>query len=306
MNKFLITIVGPTAVGKTSLAIKLARYYDTEIISADSRQFYKELDIGTAKPSNNELSLVKHHLINNISIKDEYNISQFETDARKKIENLFKTKDYVIITGGSGLYIDTVLYGLDDIPNIDDSVKEKLNKEFKKNGLKNLIPKLKKLDIKTYDKIDLNNHRRIIRALEVSISTNMPYSYFLNDSKKSSKYNEIIIGLNTERSKLHSLINKRVDIMLNRGLLDEAKYLYKFKKLNALNTIGYKEIFDYMEKKISLEEAIEKIKTNSRRYAKRQLTWFKSNKNVNWFDKEDKIENIIKLIESLSIVQQST
>ncbi len=306
MNKFLITIVGPTAVGKTSLAIKLARYYDTEIISADSRQFYKELDIGTAKPSNNELSLVKHHLINNISIKDEYNISQFETDARKKIENLFKTKDYVIITGGSGLYIDTVLYGLDDIPNIDDSVKEKLNKEFKKNGLKNLIPKLKKLDIKTYDKIDLNNHRRIIRALEVSISTNMPYSYFLNDTKKSSKYNEIIIGLNTERSKLHSLINKRVDIMLNRGLLDEAKYLYKFKKLNALNTIGYKEIFDYMEKKISLEEAIEKIKTNSRRYAKRQLTWFKSNKNVNWFDKEDKIENIIKLIESLSIVQQST
>ena len=250
--------------------------------------------------------MVKHHLINNISIKDEYNISQFETDARKKIENLFKTKDYVIITGGSGLYIDTVLYGLDDIPNIDDSVKEKLNKEFKKNGLKNLIPKLKKLDIKTYDKIDLNNHRRIIRALEVSISTNMPYSYFLNDSKKSSKYNEIIIGLNTERSKLHSLINKRVDIMLNRGLLDEAKYLYKFKKLNALNTIGYKEIFDYMEKKISLEEAIEKIKTNSRRYAKRQLTWFKSNKNVNWFDKEDKIENIIKLIESLSIVQQST
>ena len=298
MNKFLITIVGPTAVGKTSLAIKLAKYYDTEIISADSRQFYKELDIGTAKPSNDELSLVKHHLINNISIKDEYNISQFETDARKKIENLFKTKDYVIITGGSGLYIDTVLYGLDDIPNIDNSVKEKLNKEFKKNGLKNLIPKLKKLDIK--------NHRRIIRALEVSISTNMPYSYFLNDSKKSSKYNEIIIGLNTERSKLHSLINKRVDIMLNRGLLDEAKYLYKFKKLNALNTIGYKEIFDYLEKKISLEEAIEKIKTNSRRYAKRQLTWFKSNKNINWFDKEDKIENIIKLIESLSIVQQST
>lgn len=306
MNKFLITIVGPTAVGKTSLAIKLAKYYDTEIISADSRQFYKELDIGTAKPSNDELSLVKHHLINNISIKDEYNISQFETDARKKIENLFKTKDYVIITGGSGLYIDTVLYGLDDIPNIDNSVKEKLNKEFKKNGLKNLIPKLKKLDIKTYNKIDLNNHRRIIRALEVSISTNMPYSYFLNDSKKSSKYNEIIIGLNTERSKLHSLINKRVDIMLNRGLLDEAKYLYKFKKLNALNTIGYKEIFDYLEKKISLEEAIEKIKTNSRRYAKRQLTWFKSNKNINWFDKEDKIENIIKLIESLSIVQQST
>ena len=306
MSKFLITIVGPTAIGKTSLAIKLARNYKTEIISADSRQFYKELNIGTAKPSNDELSSIKHHLINNISVNDKYDISQFESDARKIIDKLFKTKDYVILVGGSGLYIDTILYGIDKIPNVKESLRKELNMEFQNNGLKNLLAQLKKIDPITYKNIDLNNHRRIIRALEVSISSKKPYSSFLTDSVKESNYNEIIIGLNCDRDKLHSLINKRVDKMIQCGLIEEVKKLVKFKNLNALNTIGYKEIFDYLDNKISLEQSIEKIKTNSRRYAKRQLTYFNSNKTINWFDSQYEITNIIKLIESKSITQQLT
>ena len=304
MSKFLITIVGPTAIGKTSLAIKLARNYKTEIISADSRQFYKELNIGTAKPSNDELSSIKHHLINNISVNDKYDISQFESDARKIIENLFKTKDYIILVGGSGLYIDTILYGIDKIPNVKESLRKELNMEFQNNGLKNLLAQLKKIDPNSYKNIDLNNHRRIIRALEVSISSKKPYSSFLTDSVKESNYNEIIIGLNCDRDKLHSLINKRVDKMIQCGLIEEVKKLVKFKNLNALNTIGYKEIFDYLDNKISLEQSREKIKINSRRYAKRQLTYFNSNKTINWFDSQYEITNIIKLIESKRITQQ--
>ena len=306
MSKFLITIVGPTAIGKTSLAIKLARNYKTEIISADSRQFYKELNIGTAKPSNDELLSIKHHLINNISVNDKYDISQFESDARKIIDKLFKTKDYVILVGGSGLYIDTILYGIDKIPDVEESLRKELNMEFQNNGLKNLLAQLKKIDPITYKNIDLNNHRRIIRALEVSISSKKPYSSFLTDSVKESNYNEIIIGLNCDRDKLHSLINKRVDKMIQCGLIEEVKKLVKFKNLNALNTIGYKEIFDYLDNKISLEQSIEKIKTNSRRYAKRQLTYFNSNKTINWFDSQYEITNIIKLIESKRINQQLT
>ena len=306
MSKFLITIVGPTAIGKTSLAIKLARNYKTEIISADSRQFYRELNIGTAKPSKDELSSVKHHLINNISVNDKYDISQFESDARKIIDKLFKTKDYVILVGGSGLYIDTILYGIDKIPNVKESLRKELNMEFQNNGLKNLLAQLKKIDPNSYKNIDLNNHRRIIRALEVSISSKKPYSSFLTDSVKESNYNEIIIGLNCDRDKLHSLINKRVDKMIQCGLIEEVKKLVKFKNLNALNTIGYKEIFDYLDNKISLEQSIEKIKTNSRRYAKRQLTYFNSNKTINWFDSQYEITNIIKLIESKRITQQLT
>ena len=306
MSKFLITIVGPTAIGKTSLAIKLARNYKTEIISADSRQFYRELNIGTAKPSNDELSSIKHHLINNISVTDKYDISQFESDARKIIDKLFKTKDYVILVGGSGLYIDTILYGIDKIPNVKESLRKELNMEFQNNGLKNLLAQLKKIDPITYKNIDLNNHRRIIRALEVSISSKKPYSSFLTDSVKESNYNEIIIGLNCDRDKLHSLINKRVDKMIQCGLIEEVEKLVKFKNLNALNTIGYKEIFDYLDNKISLEQSREKIKTNSRRYAKRQLTYFNSNKTINWFDSQYEITNIIKLIESKRITQQLT
>ena len=306
MSKFLITIVGPTSIGKTSLSIKLAKYYNTEIISADSRQFYRELNIGTAKPSKEELSSVKHHLINNISVTDKYDISRFESDARNIINKLFKTKDYLILVGGSGLYIDTILYGIDKMPQVDQSLRKKLNREFLNNGLRNLLVELKKIDPISYKNIDLNNHRRIIRALEVSISSKKPYSSYLHKFSKFSKYNEIIIGLNCDRNKLHSLINKRVDKMIQYGLVQEAEKLKKFKNLNALNSIGYKEIFEFLEYKISLEEAINKIKTNTRRYAKRQITWFNSNKTVNWFNDEYEISNLIKLINSQSIVQQST
>ena len=306
MSKFLITIVGPTAIGKTSLAIKLAKHYKTEVISADSRQFYRELNIGTAKPSKDELSSVKHHLINNISVTDKYDISQFESDSTKIINNLFKKKDYIILVGGSGLYIDTILYGIDKIPYVKESIREKLNKEFQNNGLRNLLVQLKKIDPKSYKNIDLNNHRRVIRALEVSISSKKPYSSFLTESVKKSNYNEIIIGLNCDRDKLHSLINKRVDKMIQCGLIEEVEKMIKFKKLNALNTIGYKEIFDYLDNNISLEESIEKIKTNTRRFAKRQLTYFRSNKTINWFDNQYEITNIINLIKSKSITQQLT
>ena len=306
MSKLLIVIVGPTAIGKTALAIKLAKHYKTEIISADSRQFYKELNIGTAKPSNKQLQSIRHHLIDNISISDNYNISQFESDAKENIDNLFKTKDYAIVVGGSGLYINTILYGIDKMPKVDDSLREKLNSEYLNNGLINLHDKLKKLDPISYEKIDLDNHRRVIRALEVTISSKKPYSSFLKDSDRKPGYNEIIIGLNTDRTRLHSMINKRVEEMIECGLVEEVKKLRKFKHLNSLNTIGYKEIFDYLEDKMNLEQAIENIKTNTRRYAKRQITWFKSNKMINWFDYEYKIENIINQIDKHPSIQQST
>tara|TARA_Y100000766_G_C18863637_1_gene584557 strand:+ start:116 stop:1036 length:921 start_codon:yes stop_codon:yes gene_type:complete len=306
MSKLLIVIVGPTAIGKTALAIKLAKHYKTEIISADSRQFYKELNIGTAKPSNKQLQSIRHHLIDNISISDNYNISQFESDAKENIDNLFKTKDYAIVVGGSGLYINTILYGIDKMPKVDDSLREKLNSEYLNNGLRNLHYKLKKLDPISYEKIDLDNHRRVIRALEVTISSKKPYSSFLKDSDRKPGYNEIIIGLNTDRTRLHSMINKRVEEMIECGLVKEVKKLRKFKHLNSLNTIGYKEIFDYLEDKMNLEQAIENIKTNTRRYAKRQITWFKSNKMINWFDYEYEIENIINQIDKHPSIQQST
>lgn len=303
MKKILITIVGPTAVGKTNLAINLAQSLNTDIVSADSRQFYRELNIGTAKPSEEELSKVKHHLINNKSVTEKYNISQFQNDADKTIKDIFYKNDFAILVGGSGLYIDAILYGIDRIPDVDYSVREKLNKEFDLNGLNNLLRQLSKIDPESFKTIDLKNHRRIIRALEVSISSKKPYSSFLKSKNKKSRYNELIIGLNKDRIKLHHLINKRVDEMVKNGLLDEVKSLIKLQDLNTLNTIGYSEIFKYYKSEYTIDEAIEKIKTNSRRYAKRQLTWFKSNETVNWFKNEYKFEEILKLIKS---IQQST
>ena len=290
MRKQLITIVGPTAVGKTELAIKLANHFNTEIVSADSRQFYKELNIGTAKPTKKELELNKHHLINNIS--------QFEKDADTLINKFFLKNDYAILVGGSGLYIDAVLYGIDNIPKVDPYIRKKLNDEFEKKGIDELLSKLSILDNESLKKIDLNNPRRIIRALEVTISTKKPYSSFLKSKNRKSKYNNIIIGLNRNRSELHEIINKRVDKMIKRGLIDEVSSLIDFKELNALNTIGYSEIFKYLSEEYSYDEAIEKIKTNSRRYAKRQLTWFNSNKSINWFIDKYNINDIIKLIET--------
>ena len=298
MKKQLITIVGPTAVGKTELAINLANHFNTEIVSADSRQFYKELNIGTAKPTKKELESNKHHLIDNISISQEYNISQFEKDADTLINKIFLKNNYAILVGGSGLYIDTVLYGIDNIPEIDPSIRKKLNDEFEKKGIDELLSKLSILDNESLKTIDVNNPRRIIRALEVTISTKKPYSAFLKSKNRKSKYNNIIIGLNRNRSELHEIINERVNEMLKRGLIEEVSSLTDFKELNALNTIGYSEIFKYLSQEYSYDKAIEKIKTNSRRYAKRQLTWFKSNKSINWFVNKYDISEIVKLIET--------
>lgn len=305
MKKLLLVIVGPTAVGKTTLAINLAKYFNTEIVSADSRQFYKELNIGTAKPTKKELRSIKHHLINNISILKDYNISDFEKDAINSIDSIFKNNNLAILVGGSGLYIDTILYGLDDIPKVDLAVREKLNIEFKEKGLKFIQDKLKKLDFKYYKKIDLNNYRRIIRALEVCISTGQPFSSYLKLKGRKSRYNTLIIGLKKERKVIHQLINYRVDKMIENGLINEVKSLEKNKKLNALNSIGYKEVFNYLEGKCSLEKAIENIKTNSRRYAKRQLTWFNTNKNIIWHEGEFNTDKIIESV-NRTITLQST
>lgn len=299
MDKHLITIIGPTAIGKTNLAIRIANYFKTEIVSADSRQFYKEMNIGTAKPSNSELNSIKHHLINNKSINDNYNISDYEKDALKSIKSIFNKNDVAILVGGSGLYINTVLYGLDEIPGISNETRNSLYLDLELKGIKKMQEQLKLLDPASYSAIDINNPRRLIRALEVSISTGKSYSSFLKKKKKKRDFNIIVLGINQDRLELYDKINTRVDNMVESGLINEAKQLYNLKSLNALNTIGYREVFNYIEDKYSLDECINEIKKNTRRYAKRQLTWFKSIDRVEWITPEYNFEKIIAYINNL-------
>ena len=299
MDKHLITIIGPTAIGKTNLAIRIANYFKTEIVSADSRQFYKEMNIGTAKPSNSELNSIKHHLINNKSINDNYNISDYEKDALKSIKSIFNKNDVAILVGGSGLYINTVLYGLDEIPGISTETRNSLYLDLELKGIKKMQEQLKLLDPASYSAIDINNPRRLIRALEVSISTGKSYSSFLKKKKKKRDFNIIVLGINQDRLELYDKINTRVDNMVESGLINEAKELYNLKSLNALNTIGYREVFNYIEDKYSLDECINEIKKNTRRYAKRQLTWFKSIDRVEWITPEYNFEKIIAYINNL-------
>ena len=299
MGKHLITIIGPTAIGKTTLAIKIANYFKTEIVSADSRQFYKEMNIGTAKPSTSELNSIKHHLINNKSVNDDYNIYDYEKDALKSIESIFNKKDIAILVGGSGLYINTVLYGLDEIPGISAEVRNSLYLDLELKGIKKLQEKLKLLDPSSYRSIDINNPRRLIRALEVSISTGKSYSSFLKKKKKKRDFNIIVLGINQERLDLYKKINTRVENMVERGLINEVKELYTLKGLNTLNTIGYSEVFNYIEDEYSLDECINEIKKNTRRYAKRQLTWFKSIDRVEWITPNYNFEEVIAYIKNL-------
>tara|TARA_B110000483_G_scaffold4923_1_gene5678 strand:+ start:871 stop:1779 length:909 start_codon:yes stop_codon:yes gene_type:complete len=299
MDKYLITIVGPTAIGKTNLSLELANYYNTEVISADSRQFYKEMTIGTAKPSSKELNDVKHHLINNKSVTETYQLGEFEKDTIDIIKNIHKKSNIAILVGGSGLYIDAIIYGLDEIPKIENGLRELLNNEFETKGIIYLQSKLKKLDITTYNSIDLKNHRRIIRALEVTISSKKPYSSYLKKTKINRGFKVIEIGINTDREILYKRINKRVDKMIENGLVNEVKQLLVHKKLNSLNTIGYKEIFSYLDGNISLGFAIEEIKKNTRKFSKRQMTWFRSKKDIIWFTQNYKVKNIIKTIDKL-------
>ena len=299
MGKHLITIIGPTAIGKTTLAIKIANYFKTEIVSADSRQFYKEMNIGTAKPSTSELNSIKHHLINNKSVNDDYNIYDYEKDALKSIESIFNKNDIAILVGGSGLYINTVLYGLDEMPGISAEVRNSLYLDLELRGIKKLQEKLKLLDPSSYRSIDINNPRRLIRALEVSISTGKSYSSFLKKKKKKRDFNIIVLGMNQERLDLYKKINTRVDNMVESGLINEVKELYTLKGLNTLNTIGYSEVFNYIEDKYSLDECINEIKKNTRRYAKRQLTWFKSIDRVEWITPDYTFEKVIAYIKNL-------
>jgi len=283
MEKTLIVILGPTGIGKSDISINIARHFNTEIVSSDSRQIFRELSIGTAVPSPSDLKRVKHHLIHNLSIQDDYNASKYETDALEIINHLFKSKDIVILCGGSMLYIDAVCKGIDTIPDVNQQIHEQILKEYNEQGIEHLRFRLKKLDPVYYNKVDLKNTNRIIHALDITLTTGKPYSSFRTGQKKQRSFKIIKIGLNTDRHILYDRINRRVDKMIKNGLIEEAKSVYPYHQLNALNTVGYKELFDYFDKNSELHDVITKIKTNTRHYAKKQLTWFTKDDEIHWF-----------------------
>ena len=280
----LITIVGPTAIGKTVLSIQLANAFNASIISCDSRQFFKEMTIGTAVPEPKELATAKHYFIQNRSVFDSYNVGEFERDALEKLEALFKENPIQIMVGGSGLYVDAVLNGLDYFPEVDPKIREALLLKLEKEGIEVLQKQLKELDLETYKLIAIDNPHRIMRALEVCIGSGIPYSTFKNKPKKQRNFNNIKIGLNADREIIYNRINQRVDAMIENGLIEEAKTLFAHKELNALQTVGYRELFSFFDGNFTKEFAISEIKKNSRRFAKRQLTWFKRDENILWFD----------------------
>lgn len=299
MHKYLITVVGATAIGKTALSLKLAKHFDTEIISCDSRQFYKEMTIGTAVPSSEELDIAEHHFIQNRSILDDYSVGQFEKDALEKLAKLFKKKDVVIMVGGSGLYANAVTDGLDYFPKVAPEIREQLNNQLKNEGIEVLQNKLEELDINSYNTIEIENPHRLIRALEICIGTGKTYSEFKNKPKTPRNFTSIKVGISADRKIMYQRINKRVDIMIQEGLLEEAKILFPNKNLNALQTVGYRELFNYFEGNGSLEFAIEEIKKNTRRFAKRQVTWNKKDKAIHSFDFQTPSSEIIKTIEEV-------
>ena len=306
MAKFLITIVGPTAIGKTALSIALAQHFKCEILSCDSRQFFKEMTIGTAVPSLEELASAKHHFIQNKSIFDNYTVGDFEKEAIAKLDELFLSNDYVILVGGSGLYVDAILKGFDDFPEIDTEVRSAINSNYEKLGIEYLQDKLKELDTDYFQKLaienpqTLQNPQRMMRFVEVCIGTGKPYSSFINQKKNSRTFTPILIGLEAERALIYDRINQRVAIMMNEGLLAEAKELFPNKELNALQTVGYRELFSFFDGEFTLDFAIEEIKKNTRRFSKRQLTWFKRNEATKWFDYLEKKESIINYIHGIA------
>ena len=291
-KKHLISIVGPTAIGKTALSIKLAKYFKTEIISCDSRQFFKEMTIGTAVPEIEELTAAPHHFIQHKSISEEYNVGTFENEAIAELNELFKTNDVVIMVGGSGLYVNAVVNGLDEFPKVDKSIREELTNRLATEGIEALQKQLLELDPISYHKIAIDNPQRISRALEICIGSGKPYSSFLNLKKNNRNFETISIGLTADREFIYDRINKRVDIMLQNGLLDEVKALLPHQELNALNTVGYKELFKYLSGEWEFDFAISEIKKNTRRFAKRQVTWFKRNKETTWFDYKYEIQEV--------------
>ena len=298
MNHHLIIIAGPTAVGKTALSIQLAKHYMCPVISADSRQFYKEMSIGTAKPSIEEMEGIAHYFIDNKSINDVYNIGEYEKEAIELIEKLFLEHDTLILVGGSGLYINAILNGLDEFEEIPTIIRENLIKQYTEKGISFLQEELKQRDFIYYEEVDTNNPQRMMRALEVCICKGKPFSEYRTKVKKTRNFNSIPILINTSRAILYDRINKRVDEMISSGLVEEVKSLHHKNQLNALNTVGYKELFSYLENKISLQEAIDLIKQNSRRYAKRQLTWFNHQGDFETFEPSEieKIKSYINII----------
>ena len=297
-NKKLIYITGPTGIGKTDFSIKIAKKLKTEIISCDSRQFYKELKVGTSPPSKKQLETIKHHFIHHKSIHDDYNVGKFEKDGISLIHSLFLNYDNLILVGGSGLYADSILYGIDEFPAIPIDIKKIINKKYIKNGIEYLQEKLKKLDPEYYDKVDKNNSRRLIRAIEVIETSGKSYTSFRKANNKERTFSKEIIILNCDRQILYSKIDNRVDLMIKNGLENEAYLLKEFKNLNTLNTVGYKEFINYFENKISYKEAIEKIKQNTRNFAKRQITWNKKYSDAKKIDiNENVTPNINKILQ---------
>lgn len=283
LKKHLICVVGPTAVGKTTVGIELARRFKTEIISADSRQFYREMEIGTAKPDQHELSQAKHHFINSLSIHTAYDVGKYEKEAIEKLHELFEEHDVVVLVGGSGLFVNAICMGLDDLPEVMPGVRDQLNKELAVNGLEFLTKELELSDPEYYETVDLKNPQRVIRALEVVRSTGEKFSSFRNRKESNRAFEVITIGLEMPREVLYDRIDQRMDQMIAHGLFKEAEDLYEFKNLNALQTVGYREIFGHLNGDYDYNEAVRLLKRNSRRYAKRQLTWFKRSADTEWF-----------------------
>ena len=293
----LIVIVGPTGVGKTALCIDVAKQLDTVIINADSRQMFKEIPIGTAAPTDDEQNMVKHYFIGNLSIKDYYNASMFENEVIILLGRLFHEKDVVILSGGSMMYVDAVCNGIDDIPTVNEHIRNLVKEDYERHGLSEMQNKLKELDPEYYSIVDKNNPKRVIHAVEICMSTGRTYTSFRTNIKKERPFSIIKIGLTRERGELYGRIDERVENMIASGLIDEARRMHLYKGLNALNTVGYKELFDYFDGNCTLEEAIFRIKCNTHKYCRKQLTWFKRDKDIRWFS-PDNVEEIINYIRS--------
>ena len=294
----LIVITGPTAVGKTQLTLELAQYYGIPVINADSRQIYKELKIGTAAPTEEQMRKAQHYFVGSKSISDYYNASMYEQEVLKLLESLFATSPVQLLSGGSMMYIDAVCNGIDDIPTIREDIRTEMKRRYEEEGLEALCEDLKRLDPEHYESVDRQNYRRVIHALEICYQTGKTYTSFRKQTKKERPFNIIKIGLNRDREELYGRINQRVDDMMAQGLLDEVRAMAPYREVNALNTVGYKELFDYMDGRWPLEEAIERIKGNTRRYARKQLTWYKRDENIRWFhpDQQQDILNYISLL----------
>lgn len=295
-KKTLIVLIGPTGVGKTDLSIKIAEKYNSPIISADSRQLYSELKIGTAAPAEEYLKRVKHYFVGTLKLTDYYSAAQYESDVISLLEELFKGNDTILLTGGSMMYIDAICKGIDDIPTVDNDTRRMMMEKYEKEGLERLCAELKLLDPEYYSIVDLKNPKRVIHALEICYMTGKTYTSFRTGNKKQRPFDIIKIGLCREREELYERINRRVDIMINYGLVDEVKSVYQYRNLNSLNTVGYKEIIQYLDGNCTLDFAIEKIKQDSRIYSRKQMTWFKRDNEITWFhpDNEEEIMNFIE------------